>query len=261
MTAAAPAHNFSMHGFEKVSWWVLGAVLAGCNGKPEGEASSASEGAETGTGTEAEATLGHSSAPEPTDGKASEPSSGPGPEGGSSTGPEDSVTTGVATTEGEELSVCALVCQHSGECGLSEDVAGCTAVCEADLARSEPTCAAATEAMLACFVGLSCEHLEKAQDGDPDNPCGSEQIEAEDLCAGEVACDHGAGGDFEGTACMFEILCPGDPAQRMECDTEECVCLVGGEPVGTCPAEDVCKDLTAIPAKGASCCGFPEVDP
>lgn len=236
--------------------------LAGCTIKLGGDSDSdgastgASTSASTGTsdGVDTDATLGHSSAP-----------TGDGPATTTTTTTTDPSTTTPtnATSDanssggGELPTACELMCQNVVDCELGQDPVSCTALCEANLAEAGPDCAAATSTALTCFGSLSCEHLALALEGELGHPCGPEQFDRDTTCGGgPVSCDSGGGGAFDGSACELEAQCPGEPLHKMECDTQQCVCLEDGVQVGSCPVDEACKDLSGLDAKAMNCCGF-----
>ncbi len=235
-------------------------LLAGCTiklgGDSDSDGASTSTSTSTGTsdGADTEATLGHSSAP-----------TGDGPATTTSTtGTDPSTTTPTNATSdasngssgGDGPTTCGLMCLNVVDCRLGEDWGSCTALCEGNLAETTPDCAAAMVPMLTCFAGLSCEHLALALEGEFGHPCGSEQLDRDTACGDNpISCDTGGGGKADGTACELEVQCPGEPLRRMECDTQQCVCLEDGVQTGSCPADDVCEGFE-LDAKVMSCCGF-----
>ena len=233
--------------------------LAGCTiklgGDSDSDAASTSASAGTSEGVDTDATLGHSSAP-----------TGDGPattttttvDGTSTTTPTNATSDASDGSSGDVTpTACGLMCQNVVDCQLGQDPAGCTTLCEGNLAEVGPDCAAATLAALTCFASLSCEHLALALEGELGHPCGSEQIDRDTACGGgPISCDTGGGGNLDGSSCEVETQCPGDPLRRMECDTQQCVCLEDGVQVGSCPADDACKGLEEIEVKAMSCCGF-----
>jgi hypothetical protein len=231
--------------------------LVGCSIKLDGDSGSASTGMSasesTSSGAETSDPLGHSSAP--TGGI-------PGGTEGPTTTDADTGASGSSTDSGDSPTACGLMCQHAAECQLNADPDDCATLCEGDLAEASPDCAAATQAMLACFVGLTCEQLALAQSGQLGHPCGSAQIDRNTACNSQPdSCDTGGGGNFDGSSCEVEAMCPGQPLHRMECDTQQCVCLEDGVPVGGCPADNVCNMLETLGAKTMSCCGFAGIGP
>lgn len=240
----------------------------GCSLKQD-DAESASTGDTTST---TDATLGHSSAP-PVASTTDEDTFGGIPNGTMATTAENPpavTTSGANATEGSsssagssgglEATACGLMCAHAGECRLDDDPAACTLLCEEKLAAASPACAAASETLLTCIASMTCEQLALALDGQLDHPCGSEQIDRDDACAGAPdSCDTGGGGDVNGTSCSVETLCPGDPLRSMTCDTESCQCFEEDQLIGSCAADGACMDLSGLGAKALSCCGFPGV--
>lgn len=235
-------------------------LLAGCTIKLGGDSDtdSASTSASTSTGTsdgvDTDATLGHSSAPTG-DGPATTTTATT-----TTTASDPSTTTPTNATSdgssGDVLTVCGLMCQNAVDCGLGQDPSGCTTLCEGNLAQAGPDCAVATVAALTCFASLSCEHLALALEGEFGHPCGPEQLDRDTACGdGPISCDSGGGGKADGTECELEVQCPGEPLRRMECDTQQCVCLEDGVQTGSCPADDVCKGFE-LDEKAMSCCGF-----
>ncbi|HEY0133725.1 MAG TPA: hypothetical protein VGB85_06580, partial [Nannocystis sp.] len=129
---------------------LVASLLSACTVKlgddPEGSSSSSSA-------ADTDPTVGHSSAPtgDGPDATTDPPSTSNDsvviPE--TTTGVEDHTTgdftTGAFTTgdtDGGEPSVCAQMCEHSAQCGLSADAGACTIGCEDALADSPPACAA-----------------------------------------------------------------------------------------------------------------------
>jgi len=223
----------------------------------------------TGEGAETSATLGNSSAPTPS---GDAPSGETDPPGGTE-GPPDPTrpTDGTTVTEsgddssgGDSPSLCEQLCQHISECQPGEDPGACATLCEAGLASAGPDCLAATVVMQECFVGLGCEHLAIALDGGFGHPCNTKQFDRDNACGGAPdSCDTGGGGARDGSACMVETQCPDAPLRRMQCDTQECVCLEDEVPIGSCPAEGAClaEAQDQLGAKALDCCGFPGAGP
>lgn len=240
-------------------------LLAGCSIKLEGDGGSTS----TSEATDSDATLGHSSAPittgEPPTLSASTTMGAPTSTGSGATEPDGTGTgsSGGGSSSGGALpTTCERVCELALMCDPNKDEATCVVLCESDLAEATPACAAATETMLQCFTGLTCEQLALALDGDPGNPCGPEQIDRGDACGGgQQTCDTGGGGNINGLACMLETQCLGAPLRRMECDAEQCECFEDDVLIGSCAADDGCVDLSQLGAKALSCCGFPDNGP
>jgi len=253
---AAAVHHDNMHaGSLRLLLTLL--LLAACTPKPGGdsEAASTGEGASEAASTSdgvPDATLGHSSAP--TTGTPDTTITT------NATTLEDDLTsagtTAITTSGADEPSVCEAMCQLAGSCGLEDQPFACASACADDLAASAPACRAATEVMLGCLAGLSCEQLADAISGDPGHPCAAEQLAKHEACDEVETCDSGGGGDMGGQACLLELQCAGQPAQRMECDAEQCVCLEDGAQVGSCAADGVCLALEQLGAKAESCCGF-----
>lgn len=242
-------------------------ILAACTLKPGSDPGATS----TGEAADTSATLGNSSAPTsggdaPTSGETGQPG-----ETGETGSPPDPTrpTDGTSVTEssssgGDPPSICAQLCQHIGECELVGDRDACTTLCEDALAGAEPDCFKAIVVSDDCYLGLTCEQLADALDGGLDHPCSAAQIDRDAACSGPIdSCDTGGGGALDGTSCMVETLCADAPLRRMECDTEQCICLENDVPIGSCTADGAClPDAQAqLGAKALDCCGFPEAGP
>jgi hypothetical protein len=114
-------------------------------------------------------------------------------------------------------------------------------------------CLAGWQATTECFVAASCAELNEGT-----GPCwDAYQSTIERCILGEDGCDAYVlvgTGDPPGT-CTFGEDCIGQPGKEVHCEGEQCVCQIGGEQAGSCPADDICDDLDAIEAKIAACCG------
>ena len=209
-------------------------------------------------GTTAAATLpdGTTVAPDGTTGSITQPTSATETFGETEAQTVTTLDPSGFTTGVVEPSSCELLCQHAVECEVANDLEVCVSLCS-DLAEAPGACGAASEVVNACFIGLSCEHLGIALNGGLAHPCSAEQLDRQEAC-GSLECDTGGGGDIGGTECELELLCGIDPLRRMECDAEQCVCIVDGQQVGSCAADGVCDDLQSLSEKGISCCEFPD---
>lgn len=162
------------------------------------------------------------------------------------TGAVDPSTTGEAPPE--LLPECTAMCDKAVECGLAPENDGCAIGCSEQYASDTAECAGLASDYLGCMAGLSCAEL--FQEG----ICADAEAKWTDACTQSDTCGVGWGGGAD--ECSLEIDCAEEPLREMQCDTETCTCLVGGQAMGSCAAEAICEDLEALEAKGASCCGF-----
>jgi hypothetical protein len=133
----------------------------------------------------------------------------------------------------------------------------CVPSCVDDLGGAEGECLPATEAYLQCIGTLTCEQaIDFLMNGNP-GPCAEQVAEFDQLCEAGSECSIGQGGNPQETECSIDIQCMGEPSLEMQCNQQECVCLIDGmQEGGPCPAEMICKNSDALLDKAEQCCGF-----
>lgn len=163
-------------------------------------------------------------------------------------------TTG-DTTGGEPdlMQLCEGFCAKNAECNMV-DPDGCAEECVQELG-GEDECSAATQSLLTCMLGLTCEQFVALTDEDDPGPCAAQLEASDEVCAGNV-CTAGIGSNEEGTECSYILDCPDDPEKEFKCDPDTCLCLEGGKEVGQCPSEGVCMEIGGLPDKAMACCGL-----
>jgi hypothetical protein len=154
------------------------------------------------------------------------------------------------TGETDEIAqLCEQGCELHDSCGMS--VPGCVAGCIAGNASFEGECLDAQLAMARCVNDLSCEEIimlyEKTVFGELDGPCASEFAQ---LCP--FGCE--ALAIPSETGCTVEIQCGDLPRHDVQCDDQQCLCIVDGEQVGSCPLDQAICDLDVTAAN--TCCGW-----
>ncbi len=189
-----------------------------------------------------------------TTGESSDSTTGEDPTGDSTTGEDP---TGEDTTTGADpdlTAACQAYCDLFTACGFQENSTTCTLGCVEGLAGADAMCTASVIDMAACGAGLECEQLFDLDN--EDGPC------AMQAAATEEACEETQGGciannfEDEGVGCGLFLTCDDQPLKIMSCDDQTCVCTVGDETVGECPAEAICMNVDDLEEKAATCCDF-----
>lgn len=147
---------------------------------------------------------------------------------------------------------CAGFCDKLTACGLDGAFDGCPCEGFEDVGAE---CTAAWDKVYPCMVAETCGAI-----ADDTSPCWALYIDAIDVCSG--------GGDdclVSGQApmlgpCWFQIECPDEPTQRIECDMMTCTCLLDGAAQLTCRSDDACATAT-YSDKFFECCMFAPLTP
>ncbi len=188
---------------------------------------------------------------------------------GSGGGVTTGLTTGVTTlttdattdattggTGGDFMAECQAICDLGVSCMLDPG-ADCVMGCVDEFAGAMGECAAAIDVYLMCLANMTCMELIDLFDNGIEGPCAAAVDAANMACdMGGGDCTTGVGTNPQGTECSWTTECPDMPVQEMQCTKDQCVCLVDGVEMGTCPAEMVCKDANQLDLKASDCCGF-----
>lgn len=150
--------------------------------------------------------------------------------------------------------VCQTLCDNATACGLDLGGPNCVAECMGETMSDDPKCAAASQAVLECFAGLSCEELAAAVNDEEFGPC-TDEIQAQGEACSDGVCGGGTGIHEGEMSCEWSRECEGEPTVLMTCDEVACTCFVDDVKTGSCDAEGVCQDFDALEAKLQSCCG------
>mgnify|MGYP001208946076 CR=1 FL=1 len=175
--------------------------------------------------------------------------------GGLTTGGEP---TGGGTTGGggdAVMAECQAICDSATACMLDPEPT-CVLDCVNEFAGAMGECELAIEAYLGCISGMACVELIDLFVNDNPGPCADQATATEVACGLGGDCTTGVGSNPQGTECSVSTDCPDQPTIEMQCNEAECVCLVDGMQVATCPSDMVCKTVDQIEAKAADCCGF-----
>ncbi|MCY1058891.1 hypothetical protein [Nannocystis sp. SCPEA4] len=177
-------------------------------------------------------------------------------DGGSTGAAETDATTGGSA----ELIAdgCEAYCENLVSCGWGEPQLGeCVQQCLVDY-ESEGACAAGNVALLACLAGMTCDEIAT----DTWASC-AEAAKAQGEACGVLHCNVFGSGESGSSVCTIELECAAEPPQRMECDTELCVCFEDGVQVASCePSASICTppeedaEVDPIVAWTRACCGF-----
>lgn len=152
---------------------------------------------------------------------------------------------------------CMAACDKFTECQLGPDPAMCVPSCLEDLGGAAGECVPATEAYLQCIGSMTCEEVVDFFMNMNPGPCAEELQAFGTACQGGGDCSVGQGSNPQGTECSFSVQCPDEPLLEMQCDKNECVCMIDGMQAGDpCPAENICKMEAALADKANECCGF-----
>lgn len=250
--------------------WLLTLTLAAACGDDKNDPTatgSGTEGGSSGASTTSSSTTSGATNPTDNSGSMSDGQTMGGTTAMTSVGPTATsdattmtATSGSSTGGGGEIAgACLDLCDKGvsecmiGDLGPSADL--CAAECTGELGGATGACADATLAFLACLAGLDCAALEGAIVDEDFGPCLDAALALEGSCsAGD--CTTEVAGDNMGTACSLTITCPDTMPQVMECEGKQCVCLVGEQMTGMCPAMDICMTPELLEDKAADCCGF-----
>lgn len=166
-------------------------------------------------------------------------------------------TTGGGTTGGgaDVMAECQAVCDAANACMLDAGP-DCVAGCLGEFDGAVGECKAAIDGYLMCLAGMSCMELTDLFNNDNPGPCADEVAAADMACGMGGDCTTGVGSNPAGTECSLSTECPNQPTLEMQCTKAECVCLVDGMEVATCPSDMVCKTVDQLEAKATDCCGF-----
>lgn len=179
--------------------------------------------------------------------------SGGGMTSGLTTLTTDSTTGGMT---GDVAAECQAFCDLADSCMLDSG-GDCVMGCVDEFAGGMGECAAAIDDYLMCLANMTCMELLDLFDNAIEGPCAAVIDAANMACdMGGGDCTTGVGGNPQGTECSWTTECPDMPVQEMQCNKDECVCLVDGVEMGTCPAEMVCKNVDQLDVKASDCCGF-----
>lgn len=213
---------------------------------------SATDNSGTGSGGATEA--GSSGAVSVTDGTGGGQTTADGTTGGEATG---GGTTGGGTTGGgaDVMAECQAVCDAANACMLDAGP-DCVAGCLGEFDGAVGECKAAIDGYLMCLASMSCMELTDLFNNDNPGPCADEVAAADMACGMGGDCTTGVGSNPAGTECSLTTECPNQPTLEMQCAKAECVCLVDGMEVATCPSDMICKTVDQLEAKATDCCGF-----
>ena len=154
------------------------------------------------------------------------------------------------------MAECQAICDLGVSCMLDPG-ADCVMGCVDEFAGAMGECAAAIDVYLMCLANMTCMELIDLFDNGIEGPCAAAVDAANMACdMGGGDCTTGVGTNPQGTECSWTTECPDMPVQEMQCTKDQCVCLVDGVEMGTCPAEMVCKDANQLDLKASDCCGF-----
>jgi hypothetical protein len=173
------------------------------------------------------------------------------------TGTSTETSIGSSTGGGGGLEEqCGVACDKFIECQVGPDPNTCAQDCLMNFGDDEGACLAANGAMLECLGTMTCEQVIDFFQNDNPGPCAEQFGAVEMECQGQ-ACEGSQGGNPQGTECSISVQCPGDPLLEMNCDKDQCVCVIDGMPAGDpCPADNICKMQGALGDKANECCGF-----
>lgn len=170
-------------------------------------------------------------------------------------------TTGETTMGGPNGMIeddCMAACVVFTECMLGPDPEMCVPSCIDDLGGSRGECLTATEEYLACIGTMTCEQAQAFIEMQDPGPCAGALQSVGMACQGGGDCVVGTDVNPQGTACSWTYECVDEPPLEMQCDKNECICLIDGMQAGEpCPADMICKMPDGLDAKAQDCCGFP----
>lgn len=153
---------------------------------------------------------------------------------------------------------CMAACVVFTECMLGPDPEMCVPSCVDDLGGSRGECLTATEEYLACIGTMTCEQAQAFIEMQDPGPCAGALQSVGMACQGGGDCVVGTDVNPQGTACSWTYECVDEPTLEMQCDKNECICLIDGMQAGEpCPSDTICKMPDGLDAKAQDCCGFP----
>ena len=175
-----------------------------------------------------------------------------------------SAGSGAQTGDGNRLvEACADLCAAKDACNADVDADVCELACEQDFvaAAATPGCVDARLSWVACLSQLECVGLAQVEAGDADAPCETEAAELETRCDPTCAVVSSMANPGEQT-CSIALECGGGSSRAVDCEGEECVCLIDGVEDATCEQWVVCGVLDGgqVGDLVRSCCSWDVVE-